>query len=131
MTSDDLDLSAIGELTPVCAALAVLAEGPSRLSGIAHLRGHETNRLAALVTEIGRLGGDAEETEDGLVIRPRPLHGAQLETYHDHRMAMFAAVVGAAVDDVTVTDVGTADKTFPGFHLAWQDAVATGAAGSA
>ncbi|GGK65401.1 3-phosphoshikimate 1-carboxyvinyltransferase [Ornithinimicrobium pekingense] len=119
----ELDLSDVGELTPVVAALAALADGPSRLSGIGHLRGHETDRLAALVTEIGRLGGRAEETEDGLTVTPVPLHAARLRTYHDHRMAMFAAVVGAAVPGVQVEDVATADKTFPGFHEAWERAV--------
>ena len=126
----ELDLSDVGELTPVVAALAVLAEGTTRLRGIGHLRGHETDRLAALVTEISRLGGSARETDDGLVIDPAPLRPARLATYHDHRMAMFAAVVGARVDGVTVEDVGTADKTFPGFHRAWEDAVATGTDGA-
>ena len=121
----DHDLSDVGELTPVVAAVAVLADGPSRLGGVAHLRGHETDRLAALAAEITRLGGSVRETDDGLEIRPTPLHGAQLRTYHDHRMAMFAAVVGAAVPGVVVQDVATADKTFPGFHLAWERAVAT------
>lgn len=123
----DLDLSDVGELTPVVAALAVLATTPSRLRGVAHLRGHETDRLAALTTEIGRLGGRAEETADGLVIEPVPLHGARLQTYHDHRMAMFAAVVGAAVPGVEVEDVATADKTFPGFHTVWERIVKDGA----
>ncbi|AXH97669.1 3-phosphoshikimate 1-carboxyvinyltransferase [Ornithinimicrobium avium] len=123
----DLDLSDAGELTPVVAALAVLATTPSRLRGIAHLRGHETDRLAALTTEIGRLGGRAEETADGLRIEPAPLHGARLRTYHDHRMAMFAAVVGAAVPGVEVEDVGTADKTFPGFHTVWERIMEDGA----
>lgn len=122
----DLDLSDVGELTPVVAALATLADGPSRLSGIAHLRGHETDRLAALVTEIRRLGGRAEQTDDGLVVEPAPLHGARLATYHDHRMAMFAAVMGAAVPGVEVEDVATADKTFPGFHEAWEQAILGG-----
>ncbi|MGH3888230.1 MAG: 3-phosphoshikimate 1-carboxyvinyltransferase, partial [Pseudonocardiaceae bacterium] len=69
----DADLHDVGELTPTVAALAALATGPSRLRGIAHLRGHETDRLAALATEIGALGGDVRETPDGLEIRPRPL----------------------------------------------------------
>lgn len=121
----DLDLSDVGELTPVVAALALLADRPSRLTGVGHLRGHETDRLAALVAEITRLGGRSSETPDGLAIEPTALHGARLETYHDHRMAMFAAVVGAAVPGVSVVDVATADKTFPGFDLAWQRAAAT------
>ncbi|MFK5690442.1 3-phosphoshikimate 1-carboxyvinyltransferase [Ornithinimicrobium sp. LYQ92] len=121
----DLDLSEVGELTPVVAALAALAQGPSRLRGIGHLRGHETDRLAALVTELSRLGADARETDDGLVIDPAPLRPATLQTYHDHRMAMFAAVVGARVPGVRVVDVATAGKTFPGFDRAWERAVAT------
>lgn len=122
----DLDLSDVGELTPVVAAMAVLASSPSRLRGIAHLRGHETDRLAALVAEITRLGGRAEETADGLAIDPVPLHGGRLRTYHDHRMAMFAAVVGAAVPGVEVEDVTTADKTFPDFHHVWEETVRVG-----
>lgn len=120
----DLDLGEVGELTPVVAALATLAQGPSRLGGVGHLRGHETDRLAALTTEITRLGAVARETADGLEIEPAPLHGARLRTYHDHRMAMFAAVVGAVVPDVLVEDVATAAKTYPGFDRVWSAAVA-------
>ena len=122
----DLDLSEVGELTPVVAALCALARTPSRLRGIGHLRGHETDRLAALVTELTRLGTTARETSDGLEIEPAPLTGARLRTYHDHRMAMAAAVLGAVVPGVEVEDVATADKTFPGFDRAWEQAVATG-----
>lgn len=121
----DLDLSDVGELTPVVAALCLLAGSPSRIRGVAHLRGHETDRLAALTTEIRRLGGDARELDDGLEVRPVPLHAAELRTYHDHRMAMFAAVVGAVVPGVRVQDVACADKTFPGFDRTWAAAVAT------
>ena len=104
------------------AALAALAGArgrTSRLTGIAHLRGHETDRLAALATGIRLLGGDAEETADGLVIRPAPLHGAALRSYADHRMATFAAVVGLGVDGVTLDDVGCTSKTLPGFPALW------------
>jgi len=123
----DLDLSEVGELTPVIAALCALADSPSRLRGVGHLRGHETDRLAALVTELTRLGAEARELPDGLVIEPRPLVGAQVRTYHDHRMAMFGAVLGAAVPDLEVEDVATAGKTFPGFDRAWEAAVASAA----
>lgn len=122
----DLDLGEVGELTPVVAALATLADGPTTITGVGHLRGHETDRLAALEREIQRLGAGCEETADGLRITPAALHPARLETYHDHRMAMFAAVLGAVVPGVEVEDVATAAKTFPGFDEAWQRAVATG-----
>ena len=97
-----------------------LATGPSRLSGIAHLRGHETDRLAALVTEINRLGGDAEETADGLVIRPAKLHGGVVHSYADHRMATAGAILGLAVHGVEVEDIGTTSKTMPDFPQLWE-----------
>ena len=115
----EADLHEVGELTPVLAALAALAETPSRLTGIAHLRGHETDRLAALVTEINRLGGDARELPDGLEIRPRPLHGGLFRTYDDHRMVMAAAVLGLAVPGVEVENAATVGKTLPDFTGLW------------
>ncbi len=120
----DLDLHDVGELTPVVAAVAALASGPSRLRGIAHLRGHETDRLKALATELNRLGGDVEETDDGLIIRPRPLHGNSFATYDDHRMAHAAAVIGLAVPGVQVENVATTAKTYPGFVADWEQFVA-------
>lgn len=116
------DMSAAGEIAPSIAALAVLADTPTQLVGIAHLRGHETNRLAALVTEIRRIGAEAEELEDGIEIRPVPrerLHGAVMETYADHRMATFAAMVGLTVPDIAVVDVATTRKTIPDFVGLW------------
>jgi len=115
----DLDLHDVGELTPVVTALAALAASPSRIRGIAHLRGHETDRLAALATELGRLGGEVTETADGLAITPTPLHGGLFRTYADHRMAMAAAVVALAVDGVVVQDVATTAKTIPDFPGRW------------
>jgi 3-phosphoshikimate 1-carboxyvinyltransferase len=115
----DLDLSEVGELTPVLAAIAVLADGPSYLRGIAHLRNHETDRLAALETEFNALGGDVNQTADGLEIRPKPLHGGLFGTYHDHRMAHAAAVVGLAVDGVAIENIGTTAKTMPEFPDLW------------
>ncbi|MGI8434350.1 MAG: 3-phosphoshikimate 1-carboxyvinyltransferase [Nocardioidaceae bacterium] len=115
----DLDLHDVGELTPVVAALAALAESPSHLRGIAHLRGHETDRLAALVSELSALGCAACETSDGLEIRPQPLTGAVFRTYDDHRMAHAAAVLGLAVDGVLVENVATTAKTHPDFAGAW------------
>jgi 3-phosphoshikimate 1-carboxyvinyltransferase len=115
----DADLRAAGELTPVVAALAALAETPSHLRGIAHLRGHETDRLAALAAEINGLGGDVTETEDGLVIRPRALHGGRFATYEDHRIATAGAVLGLRVPGVLVENVETTAKTLPGFTGLW------------
>ncbi len=89
------------------------------LRGIAHIRGHETDRLAALARELGGLGADVAETEDGLTFRPAPLHGGLFHTYADHRMAHAGVVVGAAVDDVLVEDVATTGKTYPDFPGAW------------
>ncbi|GAB2675492.1 3-phosphoshikimate 1-carboxyvinyltransferase [Thalassiella azotivora] len=115
----DADLHECGELTPVLAAVAALADSPSHLHGVAHLRGHETDRLAALATELNRLGGDVTETQDGLVIRPRPLHGGLFRTYDDHRIAQAAAIVGLRVPGVVVENVGTTAKTLPGFTALW------------
>ena len=115
----DADLHDVGELTPVVAALCALAESPSVLRGIAHIRGHETDRLAALARELGGLGADVAETEDGLTFRPAALHGGLFHTYADHRMAHAGVVVGSAVDDVLVEDVATTAKTYPGFPDAW------------
>jgi 3-phosphoshikimate 1-carboxyvinyltransferase len=116
----DLDLGDVGELAPVVAAVAALATEPSHLRGIAHLRGHETDRLAALASELNKLGGDVEETDDGLLIRPRPLHGGTFATYDDHRMAHAAAVIGLVVPDVLVEDVATTAKTYPEFVADWE-----------
>jgi len=115
----DADLADVGELTPVLAAVCALASTPSRLRGIAHLRGHETDRLAALAREITRLGGHVEETDDGLAITPKPLRGGQFETYDDHRMATAAAVLGLVVPGVEVVDVATTAKTLPDFVAMW------------
>jgi 3-phosphoshikimate 1-carboxyvinyltransferase len=116
----DVDLHDVGELTPVIAALCALAHTPSRLRGIGHLRGHETDRLAAIAAEINGLGGDVEETEDGLRIGPRPLRAGRFRTYADHRMAHAAAVLGLAVEGVQVDDVATTAKTYPGFPADWE-----------
>ena len=115
----DADLRDVGELTPTIAALAALADGPSRLSGIAPRRGHETDRLAALATEINRLGGDVRETADGLEIRPRPLTGGVFRSYADHRMATAGAVIGLVVPGVQVEDIATTAKTLPEFPRMW------------
>ncbi|MCY7396437.1 MAG: 3-phosphoshikimate 1-carboxyvinyltransferase [Nocardioides sp.] len=115
----DHDLHDVGELTPAVAALCALASSPSHLRGIAHIRGHETDRLAALATELGALGADVTEHPDGLSLRPARLHGGVFHTYADHRMAHAGVIVGAAVDGVLVEDVATTSKTFPDFDVAW------------
>jgi 3-phosphoshikimate 1-carboxyvinyltransferase len=123
----DVDLGQVGELTPVIAALAALAETPSRLRGIAHLRGHETDRLAALAEMLTALGGSATETEDGLLIEPSTLHGATVSSYGDHRMATAAAVIGLVVPGVRIMDIGTTAKTLPDFTGMWQRMLTAGA----
>lgn len=115
----DLDLHEASELTPVIAAVLTLADGPSRIRGVAHIRGHETDRLAALTHELTALGADARETADGLEIRPKPLHSGVFGTYHDHRMAQAGAVLGLVVDGVQVENVGTTRKTLPDFVGMW------------
>jgi 3-phosphoshikimate 1-carboxyvinyltransferase len=124
----DVDLRAVGELTPSVAALAALAApgSVSRLSGIAHLRGHETDRLAALSAEINRLGGDCTETPDGLVITAKPLHPGTWRAYADHRMAMAGAIVGLRVSGVRVDDIGSTGKTLPEFPRLWADMLEPG-----
>jgi 3-phosphoshikimate 1-carboxyvinyltransferase len=125
----EADLSDVGELAPAIAAVAALADSPSHLFGISHLRGHETDRLAALATEINGLGGDVTETQDGLRIRPRALHGGDVRTYDDHRMATAAAILGLRVEGLRVEDIDTTAKTLPDFARRWQDMV--GPSGSA
>jgi 3-phosphoshikimate 1-carboxyvinyltransferase len=115
----DVDLHDHGELTPAVAALCALAAGPSHLRGVAHIRGHETDRLAALATELAGLGADVTEHPDGLSFRPAALHGGVFHTYADHRMAHAGVIVAAAVDGVLVENIATTGKTFPDFAGFW------------
>ena len=115
----DADLHDVGELTPVVAAVAALADSRSQLRGVAHLRGHETDRLAALATELTELGGEVTETVDGLVINPRPLKGGMFRSYADHRMAQAGAVLGLAVDGIEIEDIACTAKTMPDFVQLW------------
>lgn len=119
----DIDLHDIGELAPSVAALAALAApgSVSTLRGIAHLRGHETDRLAALSAEINGLGGQCAETPDGLQITATPLHGGVWKSYADHRMATAGAIIGLRVPGVAVEDIGTTAKTLPDFPGMWAD----------
>jgi 3-phosphoshikimate 1-carboxyvinyltransferase len=121
----EADLSEVGELTPVLAALAALADSPSKFSGVAHIRAHETDRLAALATELTAVGAQVAEQPDGLEITPGPLRGAVFATYDDHRMAHAAAVIGLAVPGVELSDVACTSKTLPEFPELWS-AMVTG-----
>ncbi|NUR58952.1 MAG: 3-phosphoshikimate 1-carboxyvinyltransferase [Catenulispora sp.] len=115
----DADLRDVGELTPTLAAIAALADSPSRFTGIGHLRGHETDRLAALARELNGLGGDVTEEPDGLLIRPRALHGGVFATYDDHRMATAGAILGLVVPGIEVEDIAATGKTLPDFPAMW------------
>ena len=115
----DIDLHDVGELTPSIAAVAALADSPSHLRGIAHLRLHETDRLAALTREINALGGSVEEEESALHITPAPLHGGLFHTYDDHRLATAGAVLGLVVPDIEVENIATTRKTLPDFPGLW------------
>ncbi|WP_445942309.1 3-phosphoshikimate 1-carboxyvinyltransferase [Pseudonocardia sp. T1-2H] len=122
LTGVDVDLHEASELTPTVAAIAALAATPSRIRGVAHIRGHETDRLAALVAELTALGADVNETEDGLEIRPRALTAPADRpwgAYADHRMATAGAVLGLVVPGVTIDDVACTTKTFPDFPGRW------------
>ena len=123
------DLSAGGELAPTMAAACAFVKGRVELTGIAHLRGHETDRLAALAAEINRLGGTAHDTADSLVIEapiPAATEAEQVlaRTYDDHRMATFAAIIGLRRGNVVVQNVATVAKTMPEFTAMWEDMLA-------
>jgi 3-phosphoshikimate 1-carboxyvinyltransferase len=113
------DLGDVGELTPVLAALCALADGPSRLTGIGHLRGHETDRLQALDEVLSAVGARVEQLPDGLGIEPGPRRAARLDSYADHRMVMAAAVLGLAIEGVEVAGPGAVTKTLPDFVERW------------
>jgi len=122
----DVDLRDVGELTPTVAVLAALATpgSVSRLRGVAHLRGHETDRLAALTAELNGLGGDCRETEDGLEITATVMHGGTWHSYADHRMATAGALIGLRVSGVEVDDIETTSKTLPDFPQMWSGMLA-------
>ena len=115
----DADLGEVSELAPVLAALAALADGPSRFTGIAHMRGHETDRLQALDEVLSAVGARVEQLPDGLVVEPGPPRPAELDSYADHRMVMAAAVLGLAIEGVRVADPGAVTKTLPDFVERW------------
>jgi 3-phosphoshikimate 1-carboxyvinyltransferase len=113
------DLGDVSEMAPVLSAVAAVAASPSVFTGLAHIRRHETDRLAAMAKELNALGGDVTESPDGLSIRPRPLAAGLFDTYDDHRMVMAAAVLGLIVPGITVSNAETVGKTFPGFMDDW------------
>lgn len=115
----ELDLQATSELTPVAAALAVLADSPSVIHGVGHIRGHETDRLAALEAELSGLGADVRQLPDGLALRPRPLHGGVFHTHADHRLAHAGALLGLVTPGVVLDDVSCTTKTLPDFPGLW------------
>lgn len=116
----DIDMSDIGELVPTVAALAALADSPTRIRGVAHLRGHETDRLRALATELNALGGDVTEEDDGLTINPQPLSGGEWHVHGDHRMVTAGALLGLRVPGIVIDDPAAAEKTLPGFDRMWE-----------
>ncbi len=122
----DASLADIAELTPVVAALATLADGPSQLRGVGHIRHHETDRLAALATELGGLGAEVTEQPDGLLITPKPLTGNHFRAYDDHRMAHAAAVIGLRVPGIELDNVACTAKTLPSFPHLWADLASSG-----
>ena len=119
----DIDLHDVGELTPIIASVAALATTPSHLRGIGHLRLHETDRLAALATELNALGGNVIEHPTSLEIRPAPLHGGTFHTYEDHRLATAGALLGLVVPGMSVENMETVGKTMPTFPSLWQELV--------
>ncbi|MBE7162697.1 MAG: 3-phosphoshikimate 1-carboxyvinyltransferase, partial [Williamsia herbipolensis] len=126
-----VDLSRGGELAPALVGLAALADGPTTIDGIGHLRGHETDRLAALAADVNGLGGAVTELDEGLHLEPRPLHGGHWGAFADHRMAHAGAIVGLVTDGVAVDDIASTAKTLPQFPELWAALVATGGDGPA
>jgi 3-phosphoshikimate 1-carboxyvinyltransferase len=111
----DIDMNDISDTVMTLAAVACFAEGPTTIRNVAHIRHKETDRLAALATELRRLGAGVDEFADGLTITPKPLHGTEVETYNDHRMAMSLALVGLRVPGVVIKNPGCVAKTYPEF----------------
>ncbi|MFM2721378.1 3-phosphoshikimate 1-carboxyvinyltransferase [Microbacterium mcarthurae (nom. nud.)] len=124
----ELDLSAAGELAPTIFGLAAFADGPTTLHGIGHIRGHETDRIAALVGNLRGIGGEAHELEDGIRIVPAPLRGGGWKAHHDHRMATTGALIGLRVPGIVVDDIGTTAKTLPQFAALWERMLGSDAA---
>jgi 3-phosphoshikimate 1-carboxyvinyltransferase len=111
----DVDMNAISDTVQTLAAVALFADGPTLIRGVGHIRFKETDRIGALASELRKLGANVEERPDGLRIVPRPLHGATIDTYDDHRMAMSLALVGLKIPGVVINDPGCTSKTYPQF----------------
>jgi len=111
----EVDMNAISDTVQTLAAVALLADGPTTISNVAHIRHKETDRIGSLATELRKLGATVEQRDDGMKITPGELHGAEIDTYNDHRMAMSMALVGLAVPGVVIRDPGCTEKTYPGF----------------
>lgn len=111
----DVDMNAISDTVPTLAVVALFAEGPTRIRNVAHIRHKETDRIAAVACELRKLGADVDEFDDGLLIQPHPLHGAAIDTYQDHRMAMSFALAGLRTPGVVIRDPGCVGKTYPDF----------------
>ena len=126
----DIDLHDAAELTPTVAALAALASTPSWIRGVAHIRGHETDRLAALTAELSALGATVSETDDGLRLTPARLHGGRFHSYHDHRMATAGAILALQVPGVSVENIATTAKTLPDFTGLWEAMLAGATSGT-
>lgn len=114
----DVDMNAISDTVMTLAAVACFADGPTTIRNVAHIRHKECDRISALTTELRKLGVEVEEYPDGLKITPRPMHGAEIETYNDHRLAMSMALIGLGVPGVVIKNPGCVAKTYPGF---WED----------
>jgi len=108
-----VDMNAISDTVQTLGAVALFAEGPTDIRGVAHIRRKETDRIQALATELRKLGAQVKDFVDGLTITPGPLHGAEIDTYDDHRMAMSMALVGLAVPGVVIRDPDCTAKTYP------------------
>jgi 3-phosphoshikimate 1-carboxyvinyltransferase len=117
----EIDLADLSDTAPTLAAVAAFARGPVRATGIGFIRAKETDRIAAVVAELRRLGVDAVEEDDGFLVRPSTPHGGVVRTYDDHRMAMSFALVGLRVPGVSIADPGCVGKTFPGYWDALDD----------
>jgi 3-phosphoshikimate 1-carboxyvinyltransferase len=111
----NIDMNAISDTAQTLACVAVFAEGPTRISRIGHIRHKETDRIAALATELRRLGLKVDDEHDALTVHPGPLCPARIETYDDHRMAMSFALIGLMQPGIEIADPGCTAKTYPGF----------------